>query len=93
MSDKKTIRWKDGKRIIDKQKIDDWIKKHHNPPEFGHPGVNGTTAILRRSCYFKNIQAQIQAYVKKYKNCQQNKYSTYAKYGPQKIIPLLNRPW
>ena len=59
MDDGKTIKWKDGKRIIDEQEIDDYIKRHHDPPEFGHLGVNSTIAILRRSCYFKNIQAQI----------------------------------
>ena len=93
MDDKKTIKWKDGKRIIDEQNIDDYIRRHHNPPEFGHPGVNGTTAILQRSCYFKNMQARVRAYVKKCRNCQQNKYSTYIKYGSQKTISLLNGPW
>ena len=70
MDDGKTIKWKDGKRIIDEQKIDDYIRRHHDPPEFSHPGVNGTTAILRRSCYFKNMQERIRAYVKKCKSYQ-----------------------
>ena len=55
MDDGKTIKWKNGKRIIDEQKINDHIRKYHDPPKFGHPSVNGITAILRRSCYFKNI--------------------------------------
>ena len=93
MDNRKTIKWKDGKRIINKQKIDDHIRRHHNPLEFGHPGVNSTIAILRRSCYFKNIQAHVRTYVKRCKNCQQNKYSTHTKYSSQKTILLLERLW
>ena len=46
MDDGKTIKWKDGKRIINEQDINDYIRRHHDPLEFGHPGVNGITAIL-----------------------------------------------
>ena len=46
MDDKKTIKWKNGRRIINKQNIDNHIRRHHDPPEFGHPSANDTTAIL-----------------------------------------------
>ena len=55
MDDGKTIKWKNGRKIIKEREINDYIRKHHNPPEFGHPGVNGITAILQKNCYFKNI--------------------------------------
>ena len=93
MDDGKTIKWKNGKKIIDEQNIDDCIRRHHNPLEFGHPGVNSTTAILRRSCYFKNMQARVRAYMKKCRSCQWNKHSMYTKYGPRKIIPSPDGSW
>ena len=91
--DRRAIEWKNGRRIIDEQKIDDHIRRHHDPLEFGHPGVNGTITILRKSCYFKNMQARVWAYIKKCRNCQWNRHSTHTKYSPRKIISLLKGLW
>ena len=65
----KTIRWRNNKRVINKKNINDYIRRYHDLPEFGHLSVNGITAIFRRSCYFKNIQARVRVYIKKYKSC------------------------
>ena len=59
MDNGKTIKWKNNKKIINKQNIDNYIRRHHNPLEFDHPNVNGTTIILRRNCYFKNMQTRV----------------------------------
>ena len=88
INNKKTIKKKNNKKIISEQKINDYIRKYHDPPKFGHPNMNSTTAILRKNCYFKNIQARVQIYIEKCKSCQQNKYSIYIKFGSRKTILL-----
>ena len=55
----KTIKWKNNKRVINEQNINNYIKRYYDPLEFGHPDVNSITTILRKNCYFKNMQARV----------------------------------
>ena len=65
---------------ISKDKIDEYIKKHHDESLQGHLDVVKTIQLLRQNCQFPNMRQRVETYIKKCLNCQKNKHVIHAKY-------------
>ena len=65
---------------ISKEKIDEYIKEHHDESLCDHFDVIKTMQLLRRNCQFLNMRQRVKTYIKKCLNCQQNKHATHTKY-------------
>ena len=65
---------------ISKNKIDEYIKKHHDESLQKHFDVIKTLQFLRQNCQFSNMRQRVETYIKKCLNCQQNKHVIHAKY-------------
>ena len=65
---------------ISKNKIDEYIKKHHNESLQSHFDVVKTIQFLRQNYQFPNMRQRVETYIKKCLNCQKNKHVIHAKY-------------
>ena len=65
---------------ISKNKVDEYIKKHHDGSLQKHSGVSKTLQLLRQNCQFLNMKQKVETYVKKCSSCQRNKHATHVKY-------------
>ena len=63
-----------------KNKIDEYIKEHHDESLQRHFEIIKIIQFLRRNCQFPNMRQRVETYIKKCLNCQQNKHVTHAKY-------------
>ena len=63
-----------------KNKIDKYIKKHHDELLQKHFDVIKTIQFLRQNCQFSNMKQKVEIYIKKCFNCQQNKHVIHVKY-------------
>ena len=79
-NDQKQFSMNKEKLQISKNKIDEYIKKHHDDSLQEHSSVLKTLQLLRQYCQFSNIKQRIEIYIKKCSSCQKNKYATHAKY-------------
>ena len=77
---------------ISKDKIDEYIKKHHDESLQKHFDVIKTIQFLRQNCQFLNMRQRVETYIKKCLNCQQNKHVTYAKYEKIQYMKLSKSP-
>ena len=55
---------------ISKDKIDEYIKKHHNESLQKHLDVTKTMQFLRQNCQFSNMRQRVETYIKKCLNYQ-----------------------
>ena len=78
---------------ISKDKIDEYIKKHHDESLQSHFDVIKTMQFLRRNCQFSNMRQRIETYIKKCLNCQKNKHVTHAKYDEIQYMKSSKSPW
>ena len=39
------------------------IQSHHNPPVYGHPGINWTTRLVERYYWWPQLQKEVADYV------------------------------
>ena len=67
--------YKEGRRVItntveDKRNI---IKSHHDPPVYGHPGINKMTQLVKRDYWWPRMKLDIADYVKGCAECQCHK--------------------
>ena len=65
---------------ISKDKIDEYIKKHHDESLQSHLDVIKTIQLLRQNYQFSNMRQKVEIYIKKCLNCQKNKHVTHVKY-------------
>ena len=65
---------------ISKDKIDEYIKEHHDESLQKHFDVTKIIQFLRQNCQFSNMRQRIETYIKKCFNCQRNKHVTHVKY-------------
>jgi hypothetical protein len=84
--------YKDGKRVVmgglhDKRTI---IKAHHNPPIYGHPGINRSIQLTSRHYWWPKIRQDVHDYVKGCADCQQNKINTHPIRAP--LQPIYPKP-
>ena len=61
-------------------KIDNYIKEHHDESLQKYSDVLKTLQLLRQNCQFLHIKQRIETYVKKCNNYQKNKHATHTKY-------------
>lgn len=73
----------------EKQEI---FKEYHNSIFAGHRGINQTTSKIKLAFYWKNMDKEINNYVKACKICQKNKISRINKV-PMKITSTASRPF
>ena len=78
---------------ISKDKIDEYIKEHHDESLQNHFDVIKTMQLLRRNCQFPNMRQRIETYIKKCLNCQKNKHATHAKYDEIQYMESSKSPW
>ena len=55
---------------ISKNKIDDYIRKHHDESLQNHSNVIKIIQFLRQNCQFSKIKQKIKIYIEKCLNCQ-----------------------
>ena len=65
---------------ISKNKIDEYIKEHHDESLQNHFDVTKTMQLLRQNCQFSNMRQRVETYIKKCLNCQKNKHAIHVKY-------------
>ena len=65
---------------ISKNKIDEFIKKHHDELLQSHFNVIKTIQFLRTNYQFSNMKQKVETYIKKCLNYQQNKHVIHVKY-------------
>ena len=63
-----------------KNKIDEYIKKHHDDSLQKHSEVSKTIQLLRQYYQFSQIKQKVETYIKKCISCQKNKHATHVKY-------------
>ena len=65
---------------ISKDKIDEYIKEHHDESLQNYLDVIKIIQLLRQNCQFSNMRQRVETYIKKCLSCQKNKHVTHAKY-------------
>ena len=78
---------------IPQERIRECIREHHDPPEFGHPGISNTMDAIKRSCHFDNMKKHVREYIMKCTSCQRNKHSTKKKLGYPQPLEYPTGPW
>jgi hypothetical protein len=84
------IWYKDGRRVVtgDLHEKQDLIKRHHDPPVYGHPGISKTTQIVERGYWWPHMKNDILDYVKGCAECQRHKVNNRPTKAPlQPIYP------
>ena len=77
---------------ISKDKIDDYIREHHDESLQNHSSVIKIIQFLRQNCQFSKMRQRIETYIKKCLNCQQNKHVTHVKYDEIQYMKSLKSP-
>ena len=77
--------YKDGRQVVtnDLEHRQSLIQSHHNPPVYGHPGINQTICMIERYYWWPGLQKEVTDYVKGCAECQC--------YGHYKLIHLFCR--
>ena len=78
--DQKQFSVKKKKLRISKNKINEYIKKHHDNSIQKHLKMIKIMQLLRYYCQFSHMKQKVEIYIKKCLNCQRNKHATHAKY-------------
>ena len=78
---------------ISKNKINEYIKKHHDKSLQNHFDVIKTIQFLRQNCQFPNMRQKIETYIKKCLSCQRNKHVIHAKYEEIQYMKLSKSFW
>ena len=65
---------------ISKNKVNEYIKEHHDESLQKHFDVTKIIQFLRQNCQFSHMRQRIETYIEKCLNCQRNKHAIHAKY-------------
>ena len=57
------------------------MRRIHNYPSAGHPGIGKTTELVVRNYYFPGIVRMVKKIVKECNKCNQTKHNRHAPYG------------
>ena len=68
------------------------VRRHHNNPAQGHPGISKTVELLSWNYYFPGMKKEVERYVSKCQDCQLNKHATHAPYGYTQYIKIADYP-
>ena len=69
------------------------LRETHNASWIGHSEVERMRALLSRSFYWPNMEENIEAYVKTYLVCQQDKVERKKEPSLLQPLPISDRPW
>ena len=69
------------------------MKEYHDSKWTGHPSIHRTLALVRDSYYWPHLKDDVEAYVKTYLVCQQDKVEQGAPAGLLKPLSIPERPW
>lgn len=79
-------------RVPPEQEIE-CIRKHHDDPTRGHPGISKTTALVQRNYIIPKLREKITDYITKCIECNQDKAARHAPYGKIRFSEPPNQPW
>ena len=84
--------YKDGRRVVtnDLDHKRALIKSHHDPPVYGHPGINRTIRLLERYYWWPQLQKDTADYVQGCAECQRHKVNTRPMRAP--LSPIYPKP-
>lgn len=69
------------------------IRMHHDPPAYGHMGIEKTTEHISRNYYFPNMRRAVERYIKNCDSCQRNKPARHQPYGKLQPLEAPKKPW
>src|SRR6266702_1790516 len=71
-------RYKEGRRVVTSrmEHKQTFIRAHHDPPVYGHPGINKTYQLTSHRYWWPNMQQEVKDYVRGCAECQWNKINT-----------------
>jgi hypothetical protein len=82
-----------GKLQVPTEKVIEIIRKYHDGPLQGHPGIGKTIKEIQRNYVFPNMKEEVSNYISKCQQCNQNKASRQKKMGEIQMIPAPTEPW
>ena len=67
--------YKEGRRVVTNSLTErhTLIQLHHDPPIYGHPGINRTIRLLERHYWWPNLRKETMEYVQGCAECQRHK--------------------
>ena len=72
-------RWeKAGRKVItgDEEERRRLVRNHHDPPAYGHPGIQKTVDLVQRRYWWPTLKKDVVQFVKGCGECQRNKVNT-----------------
>ena len=93
MDDQEQFPIEHGRHKVPPEKELACIRRHHDGPEAGHPGIARTTEKIRRHFSFPGMRTKVAQYIKKCDSCQKNKASRHAQYGNLQFREPPQKPW
>src|SRR6266480_2876814 len=84
--------WK-GRIYLPTSLREGWVRKTHEHPSAGHPGIGKTTELVARDYYFPGIIRTVKKVIKECDKCNRTKYNRHAPYGKLQTIKPFERPW
>jgi hypothetical protein len=69
------------------------LKNHHDHKLRGHPGINKTIKLIRRTCFWPKMHRDVKQYVNSCEGCQRAKAVRQKPFGLLKPLPIGQRPW
>ena len=73
--------------LLDKQII---LRRHHDAPAYGHPGINKTTQLVERGYWWPRMKNDIMDYIKGCVDCQRHKVNLRPTKAP--LWPIYPKP-
>jgi transposase InsO family protein len=69
------------------------VQKAHDSAEAGHPGREGTIALLRRQFFWPGLADHVRRFVRNCEVCGRNKIWRQKKHGLLQPLPIPDSPW
>lgn len=78
---------------VESSQEQDIIKGHHDGRLYGHPGIEKTLELIRRTYVFPKMKEKVTQYIAKCEECQRNKAERHATQGEIQPIAPPTEPW
>lgn len=85
--------WISNRMFIQKGLRKEYIKKFHDSPNMGHPGINKTWELLSRKHHFSGMRTMITKSLEECVPCRMNKKTREKQHGLLQPIGTPNRSW
>ena len=76
-----------------KEDVNDIIKRYHDGPLQGHPGISKTMKLIQRDHRIPRLRDEVEKYIRRCETCQKNKASRHAPYGYIQYQQPSQKPW